>query len=60
MLLGNGNGTFQSATSIAVGSLPQRLTSADLNRDAKLDIIVPNTFSGTFSVLLGLGNGSFQ
>jgi hypothetical protein len=35
------------------------VTAADVNDDGKLDLIVANAGSGTLSVLLGNGNGTF-
>src|SRR5271168_1437278 len=68
VLLGNGDGTFQSA--VAYGSGGQESISvaiADVNGDAKLDVIVANGCAGnnncnngSVSVLLGNGDGTFQ
>jgi hypothetical protein len=60
VLLGNGNGTFQSAVTYAVGSSPSSLAVADFNGDGKLDIAVTNAGSNSVSVLMGNGNGKFQ
>lgn len=60
VLLGNGNGTFQSPILYTVGTTPQNLTTADLNGDGKLDLAVINYGDGTISVLLGKGDGTFQ
>jgi len=60
VLLGNGDGTFQSQQRIGVGKSPSAAAVADLNGDGKLDIITANTTSGDVSVLLGNGDGSFQ
>ncbi|HEY7154254.1 MAG TPA: FG-GAP-like repeat-containing protein [Gemmataceae bacterium] len=56
MLLGNGDGTFQTARSFAAGTGPTSATASDVNGDGKLDLVVLS--SGGVSVLLGNGNGS--
>lgn len=60
VLLGNGNGTFQAATSFAVGSRPEALTVKDFNGDGILDMVSANYNSSNVSVLIGNGNGTFQ
>ena len=42
VLLGNGNGTFQTPATFAVGSSPTSVAVADLNGDGKLDLVVAN------------------
>jgi len=65
-LKGNGNGTFQTATSFSSGgSNPLGMAMGDFNGDGKLDIAVANSnISGAgaanVAVLLGNGNGTFQ
>ncbi len=39
---------------------PQGLQTADLNGDGKLDLVTVNPEDNTVSVLLGVGNGTFQ
>jgi FG-GAP-like repeat len=61
VLLGNGNGTFQSPVFYTVGSAantPTSLTTGDFNHDGNLDVAVANTGDNTVSILLGNGSGS--
>lgn len=60
--LGNGDGTFQALQTYPVGSHPVRLTLADVNGDGIMDAITANNdgSSGTVSVLIGVGDGTFQ
>lgn len=51
-----GTATFGAATSFAVGSSPQGLTSADFDGDGKVDIAVTNSGSNTISVLWNNGS----
>jgi VCBS repeat protein len=64
VLLGAGDGTFPRQADYSVGGSPACVAIADLDGDAKLDLVTANrTFpfgSETCSVLLGRGDGSFQ
>ena len=60
VLLGNGNGTFQTQLTFAVPVYPTSLTVADVNGDGKPDIVVTETRNNAVGVLLGNGNGTFQ
>jgi hypothetical protein len=62
VLLGNGDGTFQTVTTYAVGTgnTPADIAVADINGDGKPDLLTANYNTGTASVLLGNGNGTFQ
>ena len=60
VLLGNGNGTFQTAQSFAAGTSLVAVAVADLNGDGKPDLVTANSSTNDVSVLLGNGNGTFQ
>jgi uncharacterized protein (UPF0548 family) len=60
VLLGNGNGTFQTARIINVGITPAFVAVGDFNGDGRPDLAVANFRSNTVSVLLGNGDGTFQ
>jgi large repetitive protein len=59
---GNGDGTFQTpSTYYSGGANTERILAADLNGDGKLDLItVQDSFTNTFTVFLGNGDGTFQ
>ncbi|MGO4884948.1 MAG: FG-GAP-like repeat-containing protein [Bryobacteraceae bacterium] len=59
ILLGNGDGTFQSAVSYPAGPNALHTAIADLNGDGKLDLAVAAD-SGSVTVLLGNGDGTFK
>ncbi len=59
VLLGNGDGTFQSPSTYSSGlDYVNSLVLADINGDGKPDIVVAD--SNGVSVLLGNGDGTFQ
>ena len=60
ILLGNGNGTFQGASTFQVGgSVASFLAVADFNGDGNVDAIVGDQ-SGAFDFFAGNGDGTFQ
>jgi uncharacterized repeat protein (TIGR01451 family) len=59
VLLGNGDGTFQTSAAFSAGEYPLSLTLGDMNGDHFPDIVVTNIES-TVSVLINNGNGTFQ
>ncbi len=66
VLLGNGDGTFQTAVSYGSGGQDAwSVAVADVNGDGKPDLLVSNECAsnctnGSVSVLLGNGDGTFQ
>jgi hypothetical protein len=58
VLLGNGDGTFQSYVQYSLPVYAQALACADFNRDGKLDLAV--TYGSKVSILLGRGDGTFE
>ena len=60
VLLGNGDGTFQTPANYPVVSYPYSLAVGDFNGDGKLDLAVANQGSNNVSLLRGNGNGTFQ
>jgi hypothetical protein len=58
ILLGNGNGTFQTPSEIDVGTGPMAMTVVDLNRDGIKDVAIGGG-NTELSILLGVGNGTF-
>jgi len=61
VLLGKGDGTFQTPVNYAAGSPASVVAVADFNGDGKLDIAVGNVGSNpSISILLGNGDGTFQ
>lgn len=65
VLLGNGDGTFQPPSENITSLDGESLAVGEVNGDGKLDLIVANhgdgtPNSGSVSVLLGNGDGTFQ
>jgi hypothetical protein len=52
--------SFTSAPSPVVGESPREVVAADLNADGATDLVVVNQSGGTYSVLLGNGDGTFR
>jgi hypothetical protein len=60
ILLGRGDGSFRTAPTLTVGSIPVAIVVADLNSDGRPDLAVTNDFGNSVSILLGRGDGTFQ
>jgi hypothetical protein len=60
ILLGNGDGTFQSYLELPSGSQPQSVAVADLNGDTRPDLVVANHLDRTLSLFLADGTGGFS
>jgi hypothetical protein len=58
ILLGNGDGTFQTAQSYAVGIYESTVAVGDFNGDGYLDLAVAN--DQTVALYLGKGDGTFK
>jgi hypothetical protein len=58
ILLGNGNGTFQTPSEIDAGTGPMAMAVVDLNRDGIKDVAIGGG-NTELSILLGVGNGTF-
>jgi hypothetical protein len=60
VLLGRGDGTFQSPILSPTGSIPFSIAVGDFNGDGNPDVAVAQRDSNTVAVLLGNGDGTFQ
>src|SRR5205809_3912881 len=62
VLLGNGDGTFQTARNFdaGLGSGPIWVLIVDVNGDGRPDILLANQSRNSVGVLLGNGDGTFQ
>jgi hypothetical protein len=62
ILIGNGDGTFQSPASYTIDPSPTQFAVGDLNSDGTADVVILNSASsaGSISIMLGVGNGTFQ
>ncbi len=57
---GNGDGTFLPRVDYPSGHRVYQVTSADFNGDGKLDLAIAGDTYGSFTILPGVGNGTFQ
>src|SRR5262249_56671180 len=60
VLLGNGDGSFQTARDFRVGTEPMFVAVGEVNGDGLPDLAVANPSSADLSLLSGHGDGSFQ
>jgi hypothetical protein len=58
VLLGNGDGTFQTALTFAVGTNPESVAVGDFNRDGHLDSIVSSRVAPLINVNVFAGDGT--
>jgi hypothetical protein len=60
VMLGNGDGTFQSPITSTGVQDPVGVSAVDANGDGKLDLIISDQSTGQTYTFLGNGNGTFQ
>ena len=60
VLLGKGDGTFQTPVLYRAGAGPSSLVTGDFNGDGRPDLAAANSGSDDIVVLLGNGDGTFQ
>src|SRR5262249_56724322 len=60
VLLGNGDGTFQTAVNVPIRGHPYSVAVGDFDRDGRLDLAVANRDGNAVSILSGNGDGTFQ
>jgi hypothetical protein len=60
VLLGNGDGTFQTPLTVATGTTPVSIAVGDFNNDGISDLAVVNKGDNTIGIYLGNGDGTFK
>jgi hypothetical protein len=60
VLLGNGDGTFQTPLTVATGTTPVSIAVADFNNDGISDLAVVNKGDNTIGIYFGNGDGTFK
>jgi len=64
ILLGNGTGTFtlKGSYSTTIGNMigPSAITTGDFDGDGKVDLAITDQQDNSVSILVGIGDGSFQ
>ena len=60
VLLGNGDGSFQTAVSVRVCKEPRNLAVFDFNQDTHDDLAVACSGSNQVAIYLGQGDGTFK
>ena len=60
ILLGNGDGTFQTQVNYTTGKVPIGVVVGDFRSDGKLDLAIANLNDDTVGIFLGNGDGTFQ
>jgi hypothetical protein len=59
IMLGQGDGTFGTPSTISVGARISSLAVADFNNDGRLDLAVALRFNNSIAIFLGDGTGRF-
>lgn len=59
VLLGRGDGTFETQVTYAVGDSPYAVALGDIDSDGRVDLVTANAGSDDVSVLLGRSDGVF-
>ena len=60
LLLGNGDGTFQTPGKVVVGIGESALVAGDFTGDGRLDLAAANSFSNDVSLVISNGDGTFE
>jgi hypothetical protein len=60
VLLGDGNGAFTPAGSVAIGGFPWQMAAGDVDGDGDADCVIANASNGTARVFLGDGAGGIS
>ncbi len=60
ILLGIGDGTFQTPVNYETGRTPNSVAVGDFNGDGKQDVAITNYLDSNVSILVGNGNGTFK
>jgi len=60
ILIGNGDGTFETGVSYDAGYQPTAIAAGDINGDGKIDLVVADYATYNVSLFLGNGDGTFQ
>lgn len=60
ILLGNGDGSFQSPTNYSMYRGERMIDSADIDGDGDIDLVIGNSDDKAVTILLGNGDGSFS
>jgi flagellin-like hook-associated protein FlgL len=60
ILMGNGDGTFDTGVTYEIGKQGRTVRSADLNNDGAQDLVVAGEGEAVVRVLMGAGNGTFS
>jgi hypothetical protein len=60
ILLGNGNGSFKTYTSVKTEAVPTWIVAADFDSDGYMDLAVSTATNNTVDILMGNGDGTFD